>query len=262
MKFISSILVLSSMLLFANSAEEIFKTQCGTCHVDYIPQSKLLVNYKNNNSDLNLSAPTLTELSFRLRDQVGDRKADKESQLMEIEDFLINYVNRPDRNRTILPKNVISHFKTMPPQNLTEDDAELLSEYMFDFSEKMIVEHSVKRYSYEEALAKAKKENKIVLIEGYIPFCRGCIKMDREVFVEEEVKEALNKGFVVVKKNVLIEKLPLGLKSLGTPSFYFIDNKGKEVIDALQGIGTVDEFLEMLSSVEESAEEKEFVKEF
>jgi len=260
MKVIFFIVMLGSLLFSFNDAEKIFKRQCSVCHVDYIAQSKLIKNYEHNNSDLNLTAPTLTELSFHLREKIGDRRADKETQVMEIEDFLLDYLNHPDKNKSILNKDMLTHFKTMPKQKLSEDDAELLSEYMFDFSEKMIVKHSVKRYSYVDALAKAKKENKIVLLEGYITSCRGCIKMDREVFVEDEVKKALDKDFVLVKQNVLAKKLPLGLESLGTPAFYFIGNDGKHLIDGLQGVGDVEEFLDMLSLIKESSAKKKFVQ--
>jgi len=117
----------------------------------------------------------------------------------------------------------------------------------------MMIEHGVKRYSYEEALKLARKEGKIIMIEGYIPYCRFCMRMDREVMVEPVVKEALNKDFLLVKKNLLIEKLPLGMKRLGTPSFYFISSDGKEIIDMIEGFGTIDEFLELLKSVKEEA---------
>jgi thioredoxin-related protein len=149
----------------------------------------------------------------------------------------------------------------MPMLKIIEDDTEELPLYMFDFSEQMMIKHSVKRYSYKEALKKAKKENKIVMIEGYIPFCRGCIKMDREVFVEDSVKKVLNKDFVVVHENMILEKLPLGLKSLGTPSFYFITNDGKKVIDQIQGIGTVEEFLKLLHDIKEDVKRGRFFKE-
>jgi len=252
--------IISTTLILAQTAKDIFEKKCSSCHIEYIPQSKLISNYKNHNRDLKLKAPTATELSFALRDQVGDRKADIESQLMEIEDFLISYCNKPDKNRSIFTDEVIDNFKTMPKVELSEDEAELLSPYLFNLGEKMIVSHSVKRYSYQEALKKAKAENKIVMIEGYIRFCRGCIKMDREVFVEDRVKKALNRDFVVVKKNMLLEKLPLGLTSLGTPAFYFITNDGKNVIDKIQGTGTVEEFLELLKGIKENVKKKEFLK--
>ncbi len=249
-----------SVFIFAKSGEEIFKKRCSSCHLEYIVQSKLIKNYENDNRDLNLTAPTATEISFALRDRVGDRQGDIESQLMDIEDFLISYCNKPNRDKSILDDEVLINFDIMSSIKLSEDEAEALVPYLFNISEKMIVTHSVKRYSYQEALKKAKKENKIVMIEGFIRYCRGCMKMDREVFVEDRVKEALNRDFVVVKKSVLKEKLPLGLKSIGTPAFYFITNDGKKVIDMIQGTGTVDEFLGILEEMKKNLKDKKFLK--
>jgi thioredoxin-related protein len=132
---------------------------------------------------------------------------------------------------------------------LSEEEIEALTDFIYGYSEKMTVEHSVERHSYEEAAKIAKARKKIIIIEGFIPFCRGCIRMDREVMVEEKVKKALKKDFVFVKKNLLIEKLPLGIKRLGTPSFYFIDSEGKKVLEMVQGFGTADEFIKLLESV-------------
>jgi len=250
-----------TIFLFSNSAEDTFEKKCSTCHKGYIAQSQLIKNYEQNNSLFKLKAPTLTELSFALRDQIGDRMGDKESQLMEIEDFLKNYLSDPNKKRSILSKSVTRHFETMPKMKgkLKDEEIEALASYMFDYSEEMIAKHSVKRYSYEDALKKAKAEDKIVLIEGYIIFCRGCMMMDREVFVEDVVKEALDKDFVFVKENMLKEKLPFGMKSMGTPSFYFITNDGKKVIDKIQGMGTVDEFLELLDEIKSALKKGEFV---
>jgi hypothetical protein len=51
--------------------------------------------------------------------------------------------------------------------------------------------------------------------------------------------------------NLLVEKQPLGIKRLGPPSFYFIDNEGKKVLEMVEGTGTVEEFLALLASVKE-----------
>jgi len=251
MKKIVGWMLLASSMLFAFSGEEVFKTKCASCHTPYyIPQSKLNINYQHNNKDLNLSAPTLTELSFRLKDQVGDRTTDAEGQKFEIEEWLTAFLKDPSSNKkSILKKETRKVFGDMPPVEVDEDEVEALADFMYDYAEKMMVKHGVKRYSYEDALKKAKAEGKIVLIEGYIPFCRGCIWMDRNVMVEPEVKVALNKDFVLVKMNLLVEKLPLGMKRLGTPSFYFIDAKNEKVIDMLEGTGTVEEFLSLLESI-------------
>ncbi len=256
MKKITGWMLLASSMLFALSGEEVFKAKCASCHSPYyIPQSKLNVNYQHNNKELNLSAPTLTELSFRLKDQVGDRTTDAEGQKFEIEEWLTTFLKNPSSNKkSILKKETRKVFGKMPPVEVDEDEAEALADFMYEYAEKMMIKHGVKRYKYEEALKKAKVEGKIVLIEGYIPFCRGCIWMDRNVMVEPEVKTALNKDFVLVKMNLLVEKLPLGMKRLGTPSFYFVDSDGKTVLEMVEGTGTVEEFLGLLSSVNEKRE--------
>lgn len=73
--------------------------------------------------------------------------------------------------------------------------------------------------------------------------------MDREVMVEPEVKAMLNKYFVFTKVNLITQKLPLGIKRLGTPSFYFIASNGKEVIDTVEGFGNKKEFLQLLQEI-------------
>ena len=239
-----------SIALFAVDGAEVFKNKCASCHSHYyIPQSRLNVNYQNRNKDLNLTAPTLTELSFRLKDQVGDRTTDAEGQKFEIEDYLTKFLKNPSAFKTILPKETRAAYGTMPPINVDEDEVEALADFIYDYAEEMMVKHGAKRYSYKEALKKAKSEGKLVLIEGYLPYCRGCIWMDRNVMVEPKVKEALDKDFVLVKMNLLIEKLPLGMKRLGTPSFYFIDPNGPKVIDMLEGTGTIEEFIQLLESI-------------
>jgi len=94
----------------------------------------------------------------------------------------------------------------------------------------MVKEHGVKIYpTYQEALEVAKRENKIVMVEGFITYCRGCIKMDREVFIDDRVKKALERDFVVTKDKWFKEEetcppwvlkvLPLGNLPIPFPNF-------------------------------------------
>lgn len=68
----------------------------------------------HNNIELNLTAPTLNQLSFVLKDQVGDRKTDAESQKFEIEEFIAEYLKNPDKKRGVIPQKINRFFKTMP----------------------------------------------------------------------------------------------------------------------------------------------------
>jgi thioredoxin-related protein len=251
MKSVFIIWIVFNSLLFALSGETVFAKKCASCHQYYIHQNEIIANAKNNNADLNLTAPTLTEISFMLKDQVGDRTLDPEGQKFQIEEWLADYLDDPTKEKGVIPDEFTRFFKPMPSMKgkLSEEEIEALTDFIYGYSEKMTVEHSVERHSYEEAAKIAKAGKKIIIIEGFIPFCRGCIRMDREVMVEERVKEALDKDFVFVKKNLLTEKLPLGIKRLGTPSFYFIDSEGKKVLEMVQGSGTADEFIELLENV-------------
>jgi len=257
MKTIVSLIVLLNTVLFALSGEEVFSKKCASCHESYIPQVKIISNAEHNNSELHLKAPTLTEMSFMIKDQIGDRKTDAEGQTFQIEEWLTQYLDDPDSVKKSVPKKFTHFFKPMPSMKgqVSEEEIEALSDYIYEYSKKMMLAHGVKRHSMEEALQIAKKEGKIVLIEGYIPFCRWCMKMDREVMVNEKVKDVLEKDFVFAKANLLIEELPLGMKRLGTPSFYFIGSDGKTILDRVEGFGTVDEFIALLNGIKQKAKE-------
>ena len=251
MKFSLIGLIIMINIAWGATGEAIFQKNCMACHSLYIPQTKLLNNFEHDNKVLNLKAPTLNQLSFTLKSRIGDRKADAESQLFAIENFIANYLEHPNKREGVIPRYINKFFGIMPSMKglLDDDEIEAVSQYIFEYAENMMVKHGVKRYTYEEALKVAKKEGKIIMIEGYVPYCRFCIRMDREVLVEDNVKKVLNKNFLLVKIDLLLEKLPLGIKRLGTPSFYFIKSNGKEVIDTVEGFGNDIEFIELLDDV-------------
>ncbi|MDD3591907.1 MAG: DUF255 domain-containing protein [Sulfurovum sp.] len=241
--------------LYASEGASLFEKHCAACHSGYIPMSQVIANAEQNNTLLHLKAPTLNQLSFGVRLNVGDRKAGEEAQQMEVEEFIASYIASPQREKSVVPKELTHFYPDMPPMPnlLNEDEIEALSAFLFEYGEAMIEKHSVRSYSYEEAAKIAKTQKKIIMIRGVLPFCKWCIKMDREVMVEPEVREMLENSFVVVKTNVMTEKLPLGMKSLGTPSFYFIKSDGETIIDQLNGYGDKEEFLALLRRIKEEA---------
>lgn len=243
--------------LFASEGAELFDKHCASCHSDYQPMSRVIANAEQNNTLLHLKAPTLNQLSFGVRLNVGDRKADEESQRMEVEEFIASYIAAPQREQSVLPKALTQFYPDMPSiQNLLdEEQIEVLSSFIFEYGEEMIKAHSAKVYTFEEAVKVAKEQKKIIMIRGVLPYCKWCIKMDREVMVEPEVRKVLDNSFVVVKTNVVTEKLPLGMASLGTPSFYFIKSDGETIIDQLNGYGNKEEFLALLEKIKKAAKE-------
>mmetsp|Transcript_29589 Transcript_29589/g.39347 ORF Transcript_29589/g.39347 Transcript_29589/m.39347 type:complete len:288 (-) Transcript_29589:395-1258(-) len=58
---------------------------------------------------------------------------------------------------------------------------------------------SFEHISLEEAIQKAKSENKPIFIDVYATWCGPCKYLSREVFVEEELGEYMNKHFINLK---------------------------------------------------------------
>ncbi|MBD0824243.1 thioredoxin family protein [Aestuariibaculum marinum] len=99
--------------------------------------------------------------------------------------------------------------------------------------------------SFQQAFDKAKKENKVLFIDGYADWCAPCKKMARTVFMEEAVGTYFNEHFVSYKLNIekgngpkLKEKY--GIQ--GLPSYVFIDANDDVVYRSSSAMPT-EEFL-------------------
>lgn len=54
-------------------------------------------------------------------------------------------------------------------------------------------------YSYEDALVKARKEGKFVMVDFYATWCKWCKKLDSDTYTDPKVVEALRADFIPVK---------------------------------------------------------------
>ena len=58
-----------------NQGEKVFENKCMECHQKSMPIPLLMKNFiEENNKTLNLKAPTGNEISFRLKQQIGNRE--------------------------------------------------------------------------------------------------------------------------------------------------------------------------------------------
>ncbi len=101
--------------------------------------------------------------------------------------------------------------------------------------------------SLEEALAKAKAENKMLFIDGYAVWCGPCKKMANTVFKEEKVGKYFDEHFIALKVDVERGEGPAikskyGIKSL--PTYVYLDSDGIVVYRSGSAMPT-EEFLEM-----------------
>lgn len=246
-------------VLYAMEGKEVYEKKCASCHQGYISMSKLKENFQDyNNTLLKLTAPTLNQLSYRLKKSIGDPKGDNEIHRMEVAAFISEYVQYPDRQKSLCLDEVMQAFKTMPSLKgkISEDELEAVSTYIYEFDEKTVEKNSVQYEGFEQALQKAKKEHKIIMIKVMTKDCYYCKKMDREVMVEKEVVDRLEEDFISVAIDVSTTQLPLGLKAEFTPSFIFIDENGTVLMN-LPGAWNKTDFLDILKEAKTKQSEKD-----
>lgn len=235
-------------MLFGAEGQEVYEKKCASCHVSFIPMSKLKENFlDHNNTLLKLTAPTLNQLSYRLKQRIGDPKGDNDMHRMEVAAFISDYVINPDRDKSVCLEDVMHHFKTMPSLKgkISEEELEEVSTYIYNAEKKILEEKGVQYEGFDKALDKAKREHKIIMLKVMSKDCHFCRKMDNEVMIEKEVVDALEQDFISVAIDISTTALPLGLKTELTPSFIFIDENAKVLMDLPGAWGKMD-FLEIL----------------
>lgn len=90
--------------------------------------------------------------------------------------------------------------------------------------------------SWQEALNKAREENKFIFLDAYASWCGPCKAMQKKVFPSEELGAYFNANFINVK--IDMEKgegteLAKKYAVRAYPSLYFIDQYGKVVTYAV-----------------------------
>ena len=246
------LLVVLGTLLYADRGEEVYNAVCSQCHQLYVPDDQLSKNFfESNNTLLKLKAPTISQISYSMKQKIGDTREDADIQKMEVSAFIADYIIYPDKQKSVLNHDIGKYFKTMPSLKgkLSTEDIEAISNFVYDYDTKRDEEKSVQSVSFESALKRAKKEDKIIIIKATAPHCRYCIKMEKEVLLDKKIEKLLNEEFLVVSVDLSKETLPLGLRVRMTPTFFFIfvnDNNDKVKIKRIPGAWSKEDFLDIL----------------
>jgi thioredoxin-related protein len=95
--------------------------------------------------------------------------------------------------------------------------------------------------SHKEAMAQAQKEDKLVLVMLSQKGCDACWYMENVVFDDDDLVDEISKKFVWSYVDVQNDRVPSGLRYLGTPTFHFLDKEGKK-LHRLDGYANIPDF--------------------
>ncbi len=131
-----------------------------------------------------------------------------------------------------------------------------------DIKQKQEAENNaISWYTYDDALIKARKEDKLVIVDFYATWCHWCKELDKTTYSDPKVAKALMADFIPVKvdaesdKMVVYEMRQITMAQLaseygvkGYPSIWFLDKDGKK-LKLLDGYLPPKEFLAYLRYV-------------
>ena len=86
------------------------------------------------------------------------------------------------------------------------------------------------------------------MIEVVRSGCHYCEDMQEDVFEDEEMSKWLNERFIPVQINLDNEKLPLDVKVVFTPTFYFVNAK-KEIVKKVPGAWNITDFKDLTRKI-------------
>lgn len=102
--------------------------------------------------------------------------------------------------------------------------------------------------SYEEALKHQAKSGKVIMIDVVRSECHFCNEMEADVFDDKEMMKYLSERFIPVKVNLDKDRMPLGITTNFTPSFFFI-NKYAEIVKKVPGAWSIEDFKDLTKGI-------------
>ena len=133
--------------LFAQTGEELFNKNCSACHANVLG----VVNDGGYENSYLTPAPYVADLVSKLKEKTGSKE--------KFAVFIKEYIQNPDKRKTLYGKKAIKKFGLMPLLKGTMSDEEMaeLTSYLYGYSEnKMIKKEEYKKVpkkiSHEEEL--------------------------------------------------------------------------------------------------------------
>ena len=133
-------MVATTLSLSADRGEDVYNHICAKCHQGYVPADELAKNFfEDNNTLLHLKAPTISQISYSMKQKIGDPMADDDIRRMEVSAFIADYIIYPDKQKSVLNPRIGKFFKTMPSLKgkLSTEDIEAISNFVYDYDAKI-----------------------------------------------------------------------------------------------------------------------------
>lgn len=105
--------------------------------------------------------------------------------------------------------------------------------------------------SYEQGLAKAKNEHKMVMLMFSTKTCKMCNYMKKTVYENDDVIEYVGNFFIPIEVDVQAHPDKYGYTVIGTPTYYFLTSDGKQIGRMMMGGASPEGFLQKLKDVQQ-----------
>lgn len=102
---------------------------------------------------------------------------------------------------------------------------------------------------YNEALKKAKNENKILMMVATTQSCPWCRKFERQTLSKDEINSTIQKKFTPLSVDQELKNFPSKFEVKVVPTIYFINPKDESVIARVLGYKNKTEFKEIVDEV-------------
>ncbi len=110
---IALLVLLVTPLLFAKTGEELFNDNCAVCHATILG----VTNDGGYENSYITPAPYVTDLVQKLKDKSTTKE--------RFAEFIRDYIENPDKRKTLYGKKAIKKFGLMPPLKGVMSDEEL-----------------------------------------------------------------------------------------------------------------------------------------
>lgn len=226
-------------------------------------KNMILENLKSTTDDLNIDTKGYDPRSLAVL--INDRLVNN-TTLVTMQLVIGEEVKRVDNNEKTfaLTYQSFGHFVLNEDDELEEMLEDTLDTMLAKFAEQYTEENkkitkvvineenfaAEMKYeiNYDDALKRAKKEQKnimLVLVSNYCPWCR---KFEQRVLLKEEVNAIIQKNYIPVILNREKDPFPKEFDIGFTPIVHFIDHKTQKSYKNVVGYNNKDEFTYILKS--------------